>query len=150
MLDTQNLNLKLVKRFNEFYFLGYLYKNNNGKIESFDKIQEVLINLSQVYFVNNNYCCDADISIFYEIVVFLCICPVNSDILLTKASTTCPMEMSLSHVNLKLFSLNATQLQISIFIRLIFPAVFSTWFPTLIFSKKFFISDLKVKKMSFR
>lgn len=66
MLDTQNLNLKLVKRFNEFYFLGYLYKNNNGKIESFDKIQEVLINLSQVYFVNNNYCCDADISIFYE------------------------------------------------------------------------------------
>jgi len=66
MLDTHNLNLKLVKRFNEFYFLGYLYKNNNGKIEPFDKIQEVLINLSQVYHIENYYCCDAYISIYYD------------------------------------------------------------------------------------
>lgn len=66
MLDTQNLNLKLVKRFNEFYFLGFLYKNINGKIESFNKIEEVLINISQVYYINNNYCCDADISVYYE------------------------------------------------------------------------------------
>lgn len=66
MLDTQNLNLKLVKRFDENYFLGFLYKNINNKIESFDKIEEVLINISQIYCINNNYCCDADISIFYE------------------------------------------------------------------------------------
>ena len=66
MLETQNLNLKLVKRFNDFYFLGFLYKNINGKIESFNKIEEVLINISQVYYINNNYCCDADISIYYK------------------------------------------------------------------------------------
>lgn len=66
MLDTQNLNLKLVKRFNEFYFLGFLYKNIKGKIESFNKIEEVLINISQVYYIDNNYCCDADISVYYE------------------------------------------------------------------------------------
>lgn len=66
MMNTYNLNLRIVKRFSDFYFLGFLYKNNNGQMQAFDKIGAVLINLSQVYLTNNNYCCDADISIYYE------------------------------------------------------------------------------------
>lgn len=63
---TKNLNLKLVKRIRDFYYIGYLYSNNNGKIMSFDKINEVLINLSQVYNIGQSHCCDAGISIYYD------------------------------------------------------------------------------------
>ena len=61
------LNIKLVKRFKEFYFLGYLYENKYGKIRPFDKVGAVLINLSQVYKSELNHSCiDANISVFYD------------------------------------------------------------------------------------
>lgn len=64
---TQNLNLKMVKRIDDFYYLGYLYTNINGKITTFDRINEVRVLPSQVYIDENKcYCCDADICIYYD------------------------------------------------------------------------------------
>ncbi|MBQ7225528.1 MAG: hypothetical protein IJX02_02875 [Clostridia bacterium] len=65
--ETQNLNLKMVKRIDDFYYLGYLYTNINGKITTFDRINEVRVLPSQVYIDENKcYCCDADICIYYD------------------------------------------------------------------------------------
>ena len=64
--ETRNLNLKMVKRLDEFYYLGYLYEIKNGNVTPFDKIGEVRIYLSQIYFENYNYYCDADICIYYN------------------------------------------------------------------------------------
>lgn len=67
LIEVKNLNIKLVKRFKEFYFLGYLYENKYGKIRPFDKVGAVLINLSQVYKSELNHSCiDANISVFYD------------------------------------------------------------------------------------
>jgi hypothetical protein len=47
--------------------LGYLYTNINGKITTFDRINEVRVLPSQVDIdENKSYCCDADICIYYD------------------------------------------------------------------------------------
>ena len=65
LYDVNKLNLRLVKRFNKFKYLGFLYTNKNGHMIPFDKINEVLVTLSQVYKVDGNYYCDANICLYY-------------------------------------------------------------------------------------
>ncbi|MGM9665873.1 MAG: hypothetical protein ACI3XX_04980 [Eubacteriales bacterium] len=65
-LETVNLNLRPIKRIDNFYYLGYLYENKDWKIKPFDKIGAVKIYFSQVYNEGKDSYCNADICLYYD------------------------------------------------------------------------------------
>ena len=60
-VDAKNLYLKLVKKINEFEFIGYLYYKEDENMNYYDEIKTIKVIVTKIYYENKYYCLDINI-----------------------------------------------------------------------------------------